>query len=228
MPTRRFRPFGRRAMTCCALLLCIAWRADGDDWKLIGAQHGIEIYRRDVPGSSLVAFRGEGEIDAPVWKVASVLLDTRRAPEWADSLVESRVVKRLAPDAYVEYNHIGMPFILKDREFVSDVTIQIDAEARIFALIYKPSGARVPATHYVRGEIRSGIFQVRSLEQGRRSVLTAEVQCDPKGAIPAWVVNFFQKGWPIKTFEGVRAQAAKPDVVMPDEFKSVLAPILPF
>jgi hypothetical protein len=216
---------GYRQLIWCALFLCVAWRADAEDWKLVGNQHGIEIYRRDVPGSNVVAFKGQGTIEAPLWKVASILLDTKRAPEWADSLKESRVVRRLGPNTYIEYNHLGMPFILRDREFVSEVLIEVNAEARTFALFYKPTGdGSVPVSGNVRGEITSGIFQVRSVEQGRRSVLTAEIQADPKGAIPAWIANFFQRSWPVKTFESLRSQAAKADIVMPAEFKDVLAP----
>jgi hypothetical protein len=213
----------------CSLLLSVAWRADGEDWKLVGKQHGIEIYRRDVPGSAVVAFKGQGAIEAPLWKVASILLDTRRAPEWADSLRESRVVRRLGLNAYVEYNHIGLPLILRDRDFVSEVSIDVNPDARTFALVYKPTDDQSsPVTHHVRGEIRSGVFQVTSLEPERRSELTAEIQCDPKGAIPTWIANFFQKSWPIRTFEGIRVQAAKPDIAMPEEFRDVLAPTLQF
>jgi hypothetical protein len=86
----------------------------------------------------------------------------------------------------------------------------------------------VPRTHFVRGKIEYGLFEVTSLEPGRRSKLRAEIQADPKGAIPTWVVNFFQKGWPLNTFQGIRAQAAKPDIAMPPEFKDVLTPTLPF
>jgi hypothetical protein len=219
----------RQLFMLCWLFLGLAWRAEADDWKLVGNQHGVEIYRRDVPGSDVVAFKGQGAIEAPLWKVASILLDTRHAIEWAESLKESRVVKRLGPNVYVEYNHIGMPFILKDRDFVSEVLIDVNPGARTFGLVYKPTDElKIPVTSYVRGEIKSGVFQVRSLEQGRRSVLTAEIQCDPKGAIPTWIANFFQRSWPVKTFERLRSQAAKPEIAMPEEFKDVLAPTLQF
>jgi hypothetical protein len=230
---------GLRAFVWCALFLAIAWRAEApafakatagkEDWKLVGNQHGVEIYRRDVAGSDVVAFKGQGTIEAPLWKVASILLDTRRAPEWAESLKESRVVKRLGPNTYIEYNHLGMPFILRDRDFVSEVLIDVNTDARTFGLVYKPTEAPgVPVTRYVRGQITSGVFQIRSVEQGRRSTLMAEIQCDPKGAIPAWIANFFQRSWPVTTFERLRLQAAKPDIAMPEEFKDVLASTLQF
>ena len=220
---------GFRAFVWCALFLAVAWRAEGEDWKLVGNQHGVEIYRRDVPGSGVVAFKGQGTIEAPLWKVASILLDTKRAPEWAESLKESRVVRRVGPNAYVEYNHLGMPFILRDRDFVSEVVIEVNADARTFGLVYKPTDDHsIAVTKYVRGEIRSGLFQVRSVEQGKRSTLMAEIQCDPKGAIPTWIANFFQRSWPLTTFERLRSQAAKPDIAMPEEFKDVLASTLQF
>jgi hypothetical protein len=216
-----------RKLTLCVVMLAVASLSRADDWKSIGRKDGIEIYRREVPGTGVVAFKGLGAIDAPLWKVASILLDTKRAPEWADSLVESRVVKRLGMNVYVEYNHIHMPFILKDRDFASRVTIKIDPDARTFALEYTPTDGAVPPTKSVRGEIRFGVFEVTALDSGH-SRLEAEVQCDPKGSIPAWVVNFFQKSWPVTTFENLRAQAQKPDIAMPEEFKDVLSPTAQF
>jgi hypothetical protein len=203
--------------------------ATADDWKLTTSEHGVEVYRRTVPNTGIVAFRGIGTIDAPVWRVASILLDTRRAPEWADSLKVSRVVRRLSANAYVEYNHLAMPFIVRDREFVSDVTIEVDANTRTFALVYRPTHDTVAASpHYVRGEILAGRFEAVSIDEGRHTRFTAELQADPKGLLPAWLVNVFQRSWPVTTFEHLRAQTQKPDIVMPAEFQDVLMPTRDF
>jgi hypothetical protein len=203
--------------------------AADDAWKPVASDRGIEIYRRTVGGGNLVALKGVGVIDAPLWKIASILLDTKRAPEWADSLKESRVLRRLGPTAYIEYNHIGLPFIIKDRDFVSEVQIEVDAAARTFALVYRPAADETPpATRNVRGEIVAGRFEAVSLESGARTRLTAEMQADPKGLLPTWLVNLFQRNWPVTTFERLRAQATKPDIEMPVEFRDVLAKITTF
>ena len=220
----------RRPTQSCAVVLIVVLLApvvaaapDSHDWKLITSEDGIDVYKRPLPGSGIVAFKGVGTIDSPVWRVASILLDTRRAPEWADSLKESRVVRRLGPDAYVEYNHLGMPFIIKDREFVSDVTIEVDAASRTFALVYQPARESVAvAPHCVRGEILAGRFEAVSIDGGRQTRFTAELQADPKGLLPAWLVNLFQRNWPVTTFEHLRTQARKPDIAMPAEFRDVL------
>jgi START domain-containing protein len=221
----------RECLSLCLGLtfLSVALPVRAQDWKLIGTEQGVEFYRRELPGSHITAFKGKGTVEAPLWKVASILLDTGRANEWVSSLKESRVVRRLGPARYIEYNRVGGPFIMKDRDFVSDVRIEVDAQAKTFALVYQPTGdAAAPPTRYVRGEILAGLFHARSLETAGTTELTAEVQCDPKGIIPAWVVNFFQKSWPIQTFQGIRAQAAKEDITTPVDFADVIAPTRQF
>ena len=219
----------RRVALVLVAVLSVAGSAGADDWKLMSNEQGIAVYRRDVPGSKIVAFKGTGTIEAPLWKIASILLDTKRAPEWADSLKESRVVRRLGLNTYIEYNHIGLPLIIKDRDFVSQVRIEVNPATKTFALIYTPTDdPHVPVTHDVRGEIVAGAFRAASLEKDRRTELTAELQCDPKGAIPGWLANFFQRNWPQSTFQSMRMQATKPDIAMPDEFKDVLAPTREF
>jgi hypothetical protein len=190
---------------------------------------GIETFRREVPGSDIIALKGHGGVDAPAWKVAAVILGTSRAQEWVDSLVSSKVIRMISPISYIEYNHIGTPFIMKDRDFVSQVDISVDAAARTIAMTYRPTDdSGVPATGHVRGEIVSGAFRISAKEPGKSSELTAEIHCDPKGSVARWIVNLFQKGWPRDTFEGLRKQVAKPDVQIQDEFKPALAPSLSF
>src|SRR4051812_35254452 len=100
----------RACVLLCAVLACAgtARAADSDGWEQIADKEGVKVYRRSVPGSRLKSMRGVGVVDAPVRTVALVLLDDPRAPEWVDSLAESRVVRVLSPYEYVEYNHVAM------------------------------------------------------------------------------------------------------------------------
>lgn len=221
-----------RCLLLCLLLVSPLARADGpgpDGWEVMNRDDGIETFRREVPGSPVIALKGRGKIDAPAWKVAAVILGTKRAPEWVDSLEESRVIRMISPTSYIEYNHIGTPFIMKDRDFVSQVDIKVDRAAQTIEMSYRPTDdPGVPVTGHVRGEIITGSFRIVPVVSGRSSELNAELHCDPKGSVAKWIVNLFQKGWPKETFEGLRKQVLRPDVVIQDEFKEALAPSLHF
>ena len=59
---------------------------------------GIRVYKREVPGSALLAFKGEGTVDAPIEKVATIIYDTTRATEWIADLKESRILRWTGED----------------------------------------------------------------------------------------------------------------------------------
>jgi hypothetical protein len=193
-------------------------------WKLVKKNDSLELYERDVPGSDVIAFRGEGVLDAPIAKVASVLLDDPHATEWVDSLEESKVLRKINSNEFIEYNHFGTPFIMKDRDFVTDVKIEVDPKARTVAMRYKSvDDASSPQTSYVRGALLDSLFLMTSLEDGKKTSLRAEIHCDPKGSVPKWIVNMFQRSWPADTFEGIRKQLKKPGLGVPQEFADVIS-----
>lgn len=181
-------------------------------WEQVGETDGITTFKREVPGAEVLAFRGVGVIDASPAKIASIIIDTTRAPEWVEDLESASVIRWLNPSSYVEYDHIGTPFIMKDRDFVSIVEMKLDAEKRQFTIHYKSTeDADAPKTSYVRGDLQDTTFVLTELE-GHKTQLDGAILADPKGSVPKWIVNFFQKDWPVDTFKSLRKQAAKSDV----------------
>ena len=45
------------------------------------------------------------------------------------------------------------------------------------------------------------------------TLVTAEIQADPKGYLPKFIVNFIQKDWPAKTLKAMEREAAADDLV---------------
>src|SRR6266496_3986544 len=80
--------------------------ASGGEWESLGNDDGVAVFRREVPGSPVIAFKGEGLIDVPILTVGSVIIDPTRATEWVDSLVEARTVRKIGETEYIEYDHV--------------------------------------------------------------------------------------------------------------------------
>ena len=205
-----------------ALTLLTVLRASGlasasapaqSEWQKLGEQDGISVYGREVPGVSLLAMRGEGIVNAPILRVASVLSDTARAHEWVDSVAETRTLRKLSDTEYVSWNHVATPWIIKDRDFVFDTKLELIPSARQVALNYHSVyDAAAPKTSYIRGQFIYGKFVLTSVEAGKRTHVLAELLCDPKGSVAKWMVNLVQKDWPHSTITRLRRQVAKADV----------------
>ncbi len=186
--------------------------AGGGGWETLRHDDGILVQRKEMPGSPFVAFRGEGDVNAPLLIVGSVLVDVSRSREWVDSVVESHLLRQVSDTEYVTYAHIGTPFPLTDREFVTDVVLSLDAASKTMTIrMHSVNDPAAPKTGFVRGDLVDGSWVLTSIADGKRTHVAAEIHANPKGSIPSWVVNMFQKNWGYNTLMSLRKQVAKPD-----------------
>lgn len=180
-------------------------------WEQIRDSDGIVIHRRDVPDSPLVAFKGEGVVEQPILRVAMVLLDPARSHEWADRVVEARELGALSDREVVHYSRVRGTWVTKDRDFVTRITLAIEPGRLIRLRLRAASDPRAPTTEHVRGEILEGSFTLTADGDARTRVV-AELHVDPKGSVPRWLVNAFQRRWAHRTITALRRQSARTDV----------------
>jgi hypothetical protein len=193
------------------------------NWQKIDDQDGIVAYSRDVPGSAILAFRGDGDIAAPIAKVASILIDIERGPEWMDSLIDAHPVRRISDIEYVEYDHFGTPFPLAHRDFVFAAKMELLPQSKQIVLrFHSVDDPQAPKTGYVRGELIQSSFMLTSLDHGTRTHMVADIQTDPKGWIPAFIANMVQRSWPVSTIASLRKQAKKANVAENARLKQAL------
>ncbi|HVJ17421.1 MAG TPA: START domain-containing protein [Polyangiaceae bacterium] len=219
----------RRAMIAAGLAACLpapllrAEPAKLPPWEKFDEEDGISVYRRDVPGSDVVALRGEAVVAAPILRVASVLTDVSRATEWIDSLEEAKIVRKISDTEYIKWDHIGTPFVLADRDFVFNVKLELKAkEKQMIVRLKSVQDAAAPKTDFVRGHMIYGMYVMTSIDGGKKTKLLTEMLCDPKGSVAKWMVNLFQKSWPHKTITALRAQVKKPDIKDNPKLKDAL------
>ena len=186
-------------------------------WTKCSTSEGLNLFWSKVDGSQIIAFRGEGIVDAPLEKVSSIIIDTTRSTEWIDSLVSSKVVRAISSTEFIEYDHAGIPFpfdtLMHDRDFVSHVAVEADPVKRTVTVTYRAAEDSLapPLRQYVRGTMTCE-FKMLPMSLEDETYVEAEIHCDPKGTVPKWLVNFFQQGWPQTTFERLRKQAKKTDI----------------
>jgi uncharacterized protein YndB with AHSA1/START domain len=187
--------------------------AAAEGWRVLSRAGGIVVMSREIPGSPILAFRGEAVLEAPIARVAAVLADTARKHEWVARLKEARLVREASETDRVEYNRTAVPRPAKDRDFVFRAEAEIDEPGRRIVIRMRSveDPAVPPGAGLVRGEIVESVMILGALPGGGRTHVILEIHADPKGAVPKWLVNLFQRTWPRVTLEGLRRQVAKPD-----------------
>ncbi len=219
------------------LATCLFWvtPAHALDWTPSErTDDGIMISAREFADRDVPAIRGEIDLNAPATEVAAMILDPARGPDWIDSLKETRQIRVLGPDEFVQYDHMRMPPLVKDRDFVNRVTVTRDAVNGTITILYRSVvDAEAPETSYVRGETLYASYVLRTVAGTgeQKTAITAEFRVDPKGDLPRWVVNKFQKNWPVKTLRNLRREVLRrifnqnPEPgVAPFALNSIIAP----
>ncbi len=201
---------------------CFACAAVAGDWEKIKETDGVTVYSREVPGSPLLAFKGNGVVDAPIAKVASAIFDPTRAKEWVQNLEETRRVRWLKADEFLQYDHIGTPIVMKDRDFVSNVKMKVESSPkRVVFEYHSTTDSELPETKYVRGELTRSVFVLTSIDNDTKTNIEGEIHADPKGSVAKWIVNFFQKQWPVTTLNSLRKQVMKDDIKLDPHFATL-------
>lgn len=220
----RFR--GRVALLLIALVVLLANPGYASEWRsVLDTSDGIQIFKKETTTSGLIEFRGVGYVEAPLPVVATVIFDAERRLQWIKGLAETKIIRWEGRDTFIEYDHIDMPTFFSDRDFVSKVHMRSDQAAReVVFLFHSADDPSVPRTDYLRGEVINMTFVLRSVDHDTRTRVDAEFLCDPKGWIPAWLVNFFLKDWPKTTFRNLRKEVLKPGVTVDPRFSELLEP----
>ena len=176
------------------------------EWKKFDVVDNVTLFRAEVPGKDVVAFRGETTINAPLERLISAFGDQKRKPEWMHDLIKVVTVQKFSKTKQIEYYHSAAPWPLDERDFLYMAEFDYFAKEKTFVLNLQN------ATHkdypkkkgIVRAMLHESNYFISKTEDPNKTKIAAEILFDPMGAVPKWVVNFVQKAWPVNTLNGLR------------------------
>lgn len=181
-------------------------------WDKVMEDHGIKVYKKLVPGSDIVGFRGETYIYAEAEKVLAVLMGNEHRKEWVDRLLHSEILERVNNKKYIVYQIFELPWPLQKRDFVYQGVLTKNKKLKSIDLVLNSiEHPKAPKTVGVRAHLTNSLYRI--VPMGKfKTKLEVEILSDPKGWIPTFVVNLVQKSWPYKTLSAIKKQVEKPHV----------------
>lgn len=197
------------AASVVALVLLVTLPAAGDDakkgWEHARSTSGVEVYTRDVPGSTYKQFRATGVVPAPLAHVVSWWRDPTTFTQWINSCVEARHVDA-GDGAVASYLKFDFPFPASDRDVVlRAVEIEADAQ-RVVMESRNLDGVVPPVAGLVRMPMMLGRWEFTALDPGTTQVIYRQ-HMDAGGSLPAFVVNRATVDNPIGTLLGLARYA---------------------
>nr|WP_322941865.1 START domain-containing protein [Pseudomonas sp. s4] len=186
------------------LLCATAVQAGERQWRLEREEEGVRVYLADVPGSKYKAYRGVVTINGDLAGVKAAQEDVEGSCTWIFSCQQQRLLAT-RDDVSELYTRFAMPWPVKARDSVIQVTTRTDADGSVTRLL-KALPDRLPEERdFVRVRRVDGQWQLKPLADGKVEV-TYEVHTEPGGSVPSWLANSFVVDAPLQTLQGLRAK----------------------
>jgi hypothetical protein len=180
------------------------------DWEHLTTEDGIEVSQREIPDRALPVFRAEGVIDAGVYEVLAVIADTENHTRWMHNCVESRQLERESETVSYGYNRTGAPWPVSDRDVVVRAEMVILEPGKEVHQRFKSvtSDLMGPVRGVVRMPHLQGHYKLRVLGPDRTRV-EYQVDADPGGSLPKWLVKRTSRDLPLHTLLNLRRRVAE-------------------
>lgn len=179
--------------------------ARASDWEVIAEGDGIVVSRRLVEGRDFPQLRSVGEVPGTPYEVLAILLDVPAQVDWRPDCVESKTVRKIDTWRSIVYTRTDAPWPVSDREVVvENEVIFTDPPSKVkvtFAAVTAPDVERRRGT--VRMKMATGFYAIEAIDDAR-SLVHYEVDADPGGSLPDWLVSMQSTRNPLETLAGLR------------------------
>lgn len=182
-------------------------------WKPTGTKNGVELFKRQYPGSGIIEVKAVTIVDAAPEVIESVIRDIPAYPEFMYDCIEGREIKQFDDEHIVILNITKMPWPVQPREVVVNSVVKKDFENGRFevALVGMAEGESEKWVPLTKGRVRmyelTGTFIGELLERNKCR-MTYIVHANPRG-IPPFVVNLMIDKNPLGTLLGLKRMVSK-------------------
>jgi len=209
------RPRARRAALVALLVVATcSWAAlaalaqHTGAWRVARTRDGIVAGVLERAGKPLPLLRAEGIVEAGLYHVAAVLKDADNHHRWMPHTSDSALVERVHDFEIIVYNRSAAPWPVSDRDVVvRSVATYYAAHGELHNHFSNVADARRPPLDgVVRMPRLSGLHRLRALDPQRTHV-TVEIDADPGGGLPSWLVRLVSDNLAIDTIRALRKRA---------------------
>ena len=180
----------------------ISW-AQGK-WELKRNQNGIEVYTRKPASGNLKELRVVCKLNTTKAQLIKMLQDINNYKNWVYSTKTNRILKITNSQETIYYSISTLPWPLKDRDLIVQLTILPALNSDRFEIQAKSLPEYLPKDdNFIRVPYSLALWNVTVLNE-KELKIDYIFSVNPGGSIPAWLVNSTLAIGPYNSFSKLR------------------------
>ena len=172
-----------------------------ENWKLKKNVDGIEIYTSE--STKYNSFKGRIILDNSIYSFVAFLKDMDEYVNWGYKTKEVSLLKRSGDTLQIYHVITQVPFPYKNRDGIYQNKFRWISESNTLFVDIETLDDYLPIDNKFARVKGNGFWKVVVLPSGKLDI-TFQMQIDPGGNIPAWLVNMFIDTTPYHTLVNLR------------------------
>lgn len=164
-----------------------------DDWSKAADKEWIRVWKKKIEGSPFMMIRAWAKFkDVKASCVYNVLQDATYRRTWDPNMLEGSQVEVLDDVNEISYYAAKSPGMIGNRDFLTHRSWKEDKENDVYVILSNSveHPNKPPQKGFIRGHAFVTAYYLKpDPEDPNSSELWYTTQTDPKGWIPAWLVN---------------------------------------
>lgn len=194
-----------KPVLCVVTLLMPCAVVAEQDWRLVKDEEGIQVYLKDVPGSSYQAYRGVAQIHANLDRLLALQDDPVQACQWIYECRQQKMLKQDQDRAWT-YTQVNTPWPVQARDTVLQIDTRRLGQGEVVREISAAPSFLPKNSEYVRVPQANGYWKFTA--KGAQLVeVVYELHAEPGGHVPAWLANRFVVESPFQSLQQLRRLA---------------------
>lgn len=198
-----------------------------NNWKKLFSKNGIAVYSQKAPDSDVLALKASGILKAPMDQVMEVLRKVEISKEWIPHIDTKITVKDFSDLEAITHSINILPWPLADRSLLLHNKLRLDREKKYLVIdIHSVDFDTNPIKKdRVRANMYCGQTFMRPVGE-EETEIELILFVDPRGHIPAWLVNMAQKSMPYNFLKALEEKAGRTNYELRPSFKKMLDQLL--
>ena len=173
------------------------------EWKLVKNSDSIKVYVQKGPSSQLKVVKVETVLKATLSELVATIKDAENHTNWIFLSKKAKVIERIDDKNWKYYGITDAPWPVYDRDFITMIRLKQDKTDYSITITstsiphYLPKNEDMVRIPYIRS-----VWTFNPLQNGTVHI-SFELEADPGGSIPLWVINMAVSKGPYKTMEGL-------------------------
>lgn len=182
----------------------------GGKWVTITKEAGITVTNRREKDRQFPTFRGTGRVKHNIFDVFATISDANRNKEWMHQCVGSKLLKQVDDKTRIIYNRTDAPWPVKDRDVTLRAKLNIITPQKEIKIRFRAikTGLMGEVKDVVRMPVLEGHWYLVAMGEDK-TLVEYQVNADPAGELPDWLVEQVSKDLPLHTLRNLRKQVSK-------------------